>query len=107
MKVVGKFFTLADALEGIPKLKLDLVFLDMDLTDGKGFDLLEALESIDFEVIITTIHDSYMLEAIKHSAIDYLMKPIHKKGLHEAMDRFKMRVDKLKSRIRPIISIDL
>ncbi len=81
-----------EAIAGLPRLDFDLLFLDMELQDGYGFDVLKALTEVNFEVIITTMHDSFMLEAIKHSAIDYLMKPITSKALKEAMERFELRM---------------
>ena len=56
--------------------QVDLVFLDIELPDGKGFDLLASMEEVNFEVIITTSHTSYAIDAIHHSALDYLLKPI-------------------------------
>lgn len=94
IELVGHFSTVAEATEGIDQNQVDLVFLDMELPDGKGFDVLSAIGSIDFEVIITTMHDSYMLEAIKHSAIDYLMKPVTKQALADALIRFEQRISK-------------
>ncbi|MFT4771617.1 MAG: two-component system LytT family response regulator [Cryomorphaceae bacterium] len=101
IEIVAHFATVKAATEGLLRLKIDLVFLDMQLTDGLGFDLLTGLKSIDFEVIITTMHDSYMLEAIKHSAIDYLMKPLEKKGLREAIERFENRIVKKGATTKP------
>lgn len=95
LEVVAHYSNVADAATGLKDADADVVFLDMELPDGKGFDVLSALNSIDFEVIITTMHDSFMLEAIKHSAIDYLMKPITKTALHDAVDRFKSRIQKV------------
>lgn len=74
----------------------DLVLLDMELLDGRGFDILEQLEQFNFEVIITTMHDGFMIEAIRHSAIDYLMKPISKDKLDEALKRFENKIQKIK-----------
>jgi two-component system LytT family response regulator len=104
LEIVAHFTSVKSATAGIKDLDIDLVFLDMELTDGLGFDLLTGLKSIDFEVIITTIHDSYMLEAIKHSAIDYLMKPLDKKGLREAVNRFENRIFKKETTAKPIQS---
>jgi len=83
--------SVADATQGIRKNKIDLVFLDMELDDGKGFDVLKDLGEISFEVIITTGHESYMLEAIKHSALDYILKPVEREELTEAFERFKKK----------------
>jgi two-component system LytT family response regulator len=94
-EIVGVFSGVEDTLAHFPKQGIDILFLDMELQDGKGFDVLKRLEEINFEVIITTMHDSFMLEAIKHSAIDYLLKPISKEDLNSAISRFEDKVQKL------------
>jgi len=94
LEVVAHFTNVKAATDGIIELDVDLVFLDIELSDGLGFDILTSLKSIDFEVIITTMHDSFMLKAIKHSAIDYLMKPLTRKALIEALVRFEKRIER-------------
>jgi len=91
-EVIGTFASVQEALKAIPGLEPDLVFLDMELTDGKGFDILELLPQINFEIIITTQHDSFMLEAIRHSALDYILKPVKRTALSEALSRFERRM---------------
>lgn len=95
-EVCAVYSNVADAVDGLPGLDIDVLFLDMELQDGYGFDVLKALNEVDFEVVITTMHDSFMLEAIKHSAIDYLMKPIATGDLKEAIMRFEQRMTKRK-----------
>lgn len=93
-EVVGAYSSVKDATSSLPGMEVDLVLLDMELSDGKGFEVLTQLEPINFEVIITTMHDSFMLEAIKHAALDYLLKPITRQELEPALDRFKKKVEK-------------
>ncbi|MGI9542431.1 MAG: LytR/AlgR family response regulator transcription factor [Cyclobacteriaceae bacterium] len=69
----------------------DLVFLDIQMPNMSGFDLLEQLESIDFEVIFVTAHNQYAIKAIKFSALDYLLKPIDPVELIEAVNKVKER----------------
>lgn len=95
LDVVAVFDSVKSTLEKLPKIEVDLVLLDMELLDGLGFDVLTHYEEINFEVIITTMHNSYMLEAIKHSALDYLMKPITKQELAPAIERFVKKMEKL------------
>jgi two-component system LytT family response regulator len=91
-------FSMVDAsIKSLPVLNPDLVFLDMELPDGKGFDILEQIPHINFEVIITTVYDSYMLGAIQHSALDYLPKPISPAALREALTRFENKVREKKT----------
>jgi two-component system LytT family response regulator len=101
-QITGIYSSVADAIKAIPETELDLLLLDMELQDGKGFQVLESLEEIHFEVVITTMHDSFMLEAIKHSAIDYLMKPVQKKEMATALQNFEKRLAKFNSKKNPV-----
>ena len=87
---------MSEAVDVLTVQQPDLVFLDMELPDGKGFDVLNRLPHINFEVIVTTMHDEYMLNAIRHSALDYLMKPVNKSELAAALEKFERRVAELK-----------
>lgn len=101
--IVTAFFdSVKSAVKSLPGLAPDLVFLDMELTDGKGFDVLEKLVKINFEVIVTTMHDSYMMQAIKHSALDYLLKPVSKTQLKEAIKRFEIKSEGSKPNHKPV-----
>ena len=93
--VTALFNSVKASVKSLPTLKPDLVFLDMELLDGKGFDILESLPEINFEVIVTTMFDSYMLQAIKYSALDYLLKPINKNELQAALKRFETKTKEL------------
>jgi len=66
----------------------DLLFLDIQLNDGTGFDLLQAIER-PVPVIFTTAFDSYAVKAFKYYSIDYLLKPIDIGELADAIDKFK------------------
>lgn len=70
----------------------DLIFLDVELGDGKGIELLADYETPPFEVIFTTSHDKYALSAIKQNAADYLLKPIQEKELKKALDKVTKRL---------------
>ncbi|MFT5724727.1 MAG: two-component system LytT family response regulator [Bacteroidia bacterium] len=93
--IVACYASVAESVLNLAKIEVDLVLLDMELLDGQGFDILKAIGDIRFEIIITTMYDSFMLEAIKHSAIDYLQKPILKNDLASALDRFKKKMQKV------------
>jgi two-component system LytT family response regulator len=60
----------------IEQYKPQLVFLDINMPGKTGFQLLQEIDFIDFEVIFVTAHDNYALKAFKFSAIDYILKPI-------------------------------
>src|SRR5690349_817735 len=77
-----------EALEMIASYKPDLVFLDIQMPGLTGFDLLRQLDRINFEIIFTTAYDQYAIEAIRFSALDYLLKPIDAEDLKTAVQRF-------------------
>jgi two-component system LytT family response regulator len=74
--------------------KPDVVFLDIELGDGLGFDILEVISNIDFQVIFTTGLDSYGIKAIKFSALDYLLKPIDPDELVKAVNKLEKSAPK-------------
>ncbi|MBC8985051.1 response regulator transcription factor [Pedobacter sp. N36a] len=85
-----------DADEGISAIKAytpDLVFLDIQMPGKSGFELLSSLPGLNFEVIFITAHDKYGIQAIKFSALDYLLKPINIKEFNEAIDKAKQKIN--------------
>jgi len=84
----------ADALAGIQKYSPDLVFLDVEMPKMNGFEMLEQLASVNFEIIFTTSYDQYALKAIRFSAIDYLLKPIDEEELRTAIQKVIQRSQK-------------
>ena len=80
VEVLGHASTVEDAIELIKTTGPDLVFLDVELHSGTGFDILTAFEKPDFGVIFTTAFEHYAIKAIKFSSIDYLLKPINLVG---------------------------
>ena len=82
------------AYNKIQELQPNLLFLDIEMPFGTGFDLLKRLSKIDFEVIFVTGFDHYALKAIKYHALDYLLKPVDIDELIEAVKK----VDQLLSK---------
>lgn len=78
------------AVDIINKGGLDVVFLDIQMPEMDGFTMIEKLSNRDFNLIFTTAHDEFALKAIKVSAIDYLLKPVDKDDLLDAMDKIKI-----------------
>lgn len=76
-----------DALNQIEKHDPDLVFLDIEMPDQNGFELLEKIQSPRFQVIFTTAHAEYAIKAIKFAALDYLLKPINLNELKIAVEK--------------------
>ena len=79
----------ASAKKAIKVKKPDLVFLDIEMPNKNGFEMLKEIKSIKFEVIFTTSHADYAIKAIKADALDYLIKPINLKDLSNAIRRFE------------------
>ncbi|MDR6783915.1 two-component system LytT family response regulator [Pedobacter africanus] len=92
LQVVGIFNQSAKALNAVIELRPDVLFLDVEMPGINGFQFLERLGSFDFEVIFTTAYDSYTLEALRLSAVDYLLKPIDEEELETAITRLRKRV---------------
>lgn len=93
IKIDGICNSKREAKKVLPNVQPQLVFLDVELTDGKGVDLLNELESTDFEIIFTTSHDKYAINAIKNNAADYLLKPIKEKELKKAIEKVAKRLE--------------
>jgi len=79
--------TIKNGYEAILKYKPDLLFLDIELPDGTGFDLLEKFLQIPFKIIFVTGHNEYAIDAIKVSALDYILKPVDADDLCHAVDK--------------------
>lgn len=84
--------TAASVKEGLQAIELcqpQLLFLDVQLKDGTGFDLLRQCKHINFKIIFTTAFEKFAIEAIKFSAIGYLLKPVEEEDLKQAVDKIK------------------
>lgn len=80
-----------DGIKKIKTLKPELVFLDVQMPPKTGFDLLTALDQINFEVIFTTSFEHFAIKAFKFSAIDYLLKPFSEDDLAVALKKFEAK----------------
>ena len=83
-----------EAIMSIKNSHPDLLFLDIDMPYINGFELLEMVPDVDFEVIFTTAHDEYALKAFRISAADYLLKPIDKEQLKKAVEKVRILREK-------------
>jgi two-component system LytT family response regulator len=90
--VIGRFSSFAESVKAIKELKPELVFLDVQIDKHKtGFDLLEQIDNIQFDVIFTTAFEKYAVQAFRISAIDYLLKPVDKDYLGQAINKLKAK----------------
>ena len=87
IKIIGETGFVNEAVRLIKIEKPDLVFMDVELENGTGFDILKQLSTIDFKIIFTTAFSQYAINAFKFSAIDYLLKPINPTELEDAIKR--------------------
>jgi two-component system LytT family response regulator len=85
VEVSGIAETLKDAVTLIRETNPELVFLDIELPDGSGLDLLEHFRPLNFKVIFVTGHQEYAYQAIKFHSVDFLLKPVNIKELVEAV----------------------
>lgn len=92
IEIVGEAGSLADAYGLIKDLKPDLVFLDIKMPDGTGFELLEKFENIEFEIVFISGFDSYALKAFDFNALDYVLKPINPKKFETVLNKVQAKI---------------
>ena len=92
INIVGQAANVHDAFEGIYQTKPQLVFLDVQLQNETGFDLLDKLPEIKFEIVFTTAHSEHAVKAFRYSALDYLIKPIDANELKAAVEKAIHRI---------------
>jgi two-component system LytT family response regulator len=88
-EVVCEGDSVKQGIKSILEFQPDVVFLDIEMQDGTGFDLLDMLPQKNFHLIFSTSHDHFAIKAFKYSAIDYLLKPIDSELLSETLQRIK------------------
>lgn len=87
IELVGLADSIKKGVELISRQNPDLVLLDIELTDGTGFQLLQKLQPYNFKVVFITGFDSFAIKAIKFSAIDYILKPVNETEFQQAIQR--------------------
>lgn len=80
-----------EAIPLIHSFQPDIVFLDIQMPHESGFDLLTTIDKWNFEVVFTTAYNEFAIQAIRFSALDYLLKPIDETELKKAVERFKAK----------------
>lgn len=91
VRLVAYAKTSGEAIAVLNSTEVDLVFLDVELGEGNAFEMLRQLDQIDFKIIFTTAHERFALQAIKFSALDYLLKPIAADELAAALSTYIAR----------------
>lgn len=87
VSIIAKSLNAVDGAANIVQLHPDIVFLDIQMPGKNGFDLLQSLQSYQFELIFVTAYDKYGIQAVKFSALDYLLKPINTDELKNAVNK--------------------
>lgn len=91
VEIIAECTSGEDAIRSIRRHLPDVIFLDIMLGDMTGFDVLKSIKHPTFEVIFTTSYDEYAIEAIKNSALDYLLKPVEVDELMEAVAKARSK----------------
>ena len=87
VEVIAKCIGSKEGLKAIKDNKPDLVFLDIEMPWMNGFELIEMLDEVNFDIVFTTAYDQFAVRAFRISAVDYLLKPIDKDDLVAAVDK--------------------
>ncbi len=91
VEIVGIASSAAEGHKLISEHQPDMVFLDIEMPGGNGFDMLEMFDRITFEIVFTTAYGHYAIKAIKHSALDYLLKPVEVEELQAVVRQLKAK----------------
>lgn len=89
VEIIGECGSVNEAVVVCNACKPELVFLDINLTDGTGFDFLDRTEHLHFKTIFITAYEEYALKALKAGAVDYLLKPVDFEELQSALKKMK------------------
>ena len=107
VEIIGEAVNAKDGIELILRFKPDLIFLDIMMPNISGFEMLESIGTYSFDVIFVTGHDQYGIQAVKCSALDYLLKPIDPVELKKAVGRamVKQKYNQTQDQIANMLSI--
>lgn len=112
VEVIGEAGGVIEGAKLLKSLKPDVLFLDIQMQDGSGFDLLDILKEINFKIIFITASDAHAIKAFRYAAIDYLLKPVDPDELITALkklreekvnesEKYKLLNDSLKDHQKP------
>ncbi len=105
IRIVGEAENVDDAYSMVKNLEPQLVFLDIQMPKTNGFSLLKKFETVPFEVIFVTSFDKFAINAIKFSALDYLLKPVEIPDLKDAVNKAIQCIEKKQSKNIQIINL--
>ena len=106
VELVGEADGVKSGLQIIAQTSPDVVFLDIEMNDGTGFDLLEKISNPSFEVIFVTAFNQYAIKAFRFSAIDYLLKPVNPEDLIQAVSKLSdnSRLNEIERKLEALMS---
>lgn len=105
IEIIGEANDVIPGIEAIKELKPDSVFLDIQMKKGTGFDLLNQLDEINFEIIFVTAYNQYGVEAFKFSAFGYLLKPVNHRDLGEVISKLQTKFDQSKGKVKDRLKV--
>jgi two-component system LytT family response regulator len=94
IKILGEAENVAQGLALLREQEPDMVFLDVEMPDGKGFDILRQMPDLQAKVVFITAHNHYAVEAFRFSALDYLLKPVDSEELQMAISKAFQALEK-------------
>jgi len=100
--IFGSAQNVRQGVELINLYNPDIVFLDIEMPEEKGFKLFDNFDNINFEVVFTTAHKQYALNAIKNNAFDYLLKPIDKLDIIEILKKYEKKTQEKNKSSAPL-----
>ena len=97
LRILGEADDVISGIELIKSKKPDLVFLDVQMKTGTGFDLLSHFQHIDFDIIFITAYNQFAIQAFKFSAFDYILKPFKVSEIERSIEKFERNFNKKKN----------
>jgi two-component system, LytTR family, response regulator len=100
IEIVGTAHNIDEGYKALLQLNPDLVFLDIKLPDGNSFEMLRKFHEINFRIIFITGHEEFALQAFKFSAVDYILKPIDKDELADALEKAQKTIPHIEEQLK-------
>jgi two-component system LytT family response regulator len=91
VEVIAEAGGVVEGAKLLKRMQPDILFLDIQMQDGSGFDLLDVLPEINFKIVFITASDAHAIKAFRYAAIDYLLKPIDPDELVSALEKYRLQ----------------
>ncbi|MFD2561665.1 LytR/AlgR family response regulator transcription factor [Aquimarina rubra] len=101
--IEGLYDNVKDGIKNIQVIEPELVFMDIELTDGSGFDILDNLTNHNFEIIFISAHSEYLKKSLEYHAFNYITKPFEPKKLSTVINRYVQLKERLFSKQKYIL----